>query len=330
MANIPSTHTCFQGFDLQQFWNDSDYARKEYVESPPTEARIREVEAALGYRLPASYIALMRTQNGGIPVNDCCPTSAPTSWAENHVAITGFKAIGFDKTWSLCGDLGSQFMIDEWDYPDIGVYFGDCPSAGHDMIALDYRACGPEGEPCVVHVDQEDDYRITVLAPTFEHFVRMLVPSSTYEPDPEDERQESLHHVRTAPFNSRLQALCTPWHPLPIERAIRHLAEQIVHDKGYFALHADERSQLFYAIQFLLRSDARPLKSLEGFVESYAGVIAMVGNDHFGTGGWAPDFVHTWLQESVAANRIVQKDGAWCLEDDYRAAVLRQVEDHAR
>jgi hypothetical protein len=54
------------------------------------------------------------------------------------------------------------------------VYFADCPSAGHDMIAFDYRECGPAGEPQVVHVDQEWDYAITVLAASFTEFAHGL------------------------------------------------------------------------------------------------------------------------------------------------------------
>ena len=176
MKRIP-----FEGFDLSSFWENNDYYKKEYIEPPPTPAVIAEVEAELGYRLPASYIALMQSQNGGAPVNSRCPTRVRTSWAEDHVAITAFKGIGRHKRWSLCGRLGSRFMIDEWGYPALGVYFGDCPSAGHHMIALDYRHCGPQGEPQVVHVDQEDGYRITLLAPDFEAFVRGLVHHSVYD-----------------------------------------------------------------------------------------------------------------------------------------------------
>lgn len=75
---------------------------------------------------------------------------------------------------SLCGETGSRFWIEEWGYPDIGVYFADCPSAGHDMIAMDYRFVGASGEPQIVHVDQEWDYAVTVVAPTFAEFVRAL------------------------------------------------------------------------------------------------------------------------------------------------------------
>ena len=77
--------------------------------------------------------------------------------------------------------MSTQFWIDEWGYPPIGIYFADCPSAGHDMIALDYRECRADGEPCVVHVDQEDDYKITKLAHSFEEFIRKLVPDENYD-----------------------------------------------------------------------------------------------------------------------------------------------------
>ena len=60
-----------------------------------------------------SYIWLMKQHNGGIPVNTCYPCDEPTCWAEDHVAITGIFGIGREKSCSLCGELGSQFMIDE-------------------------------------------------------------------------------------------------------------------------------------------------------------------------------------------------------------------------
>ena len=45
------------------------------------------------------------------------------------------------------------------------------------MIFLDTQYCGPEGEPCVVHIDQEGGYEITYLADNFKDFVDGLFPS---------------------------------------------------------------------------------------------------------------------------------------------------------
>jgi len=171
----------FDDFDLSDFWEKSDYAQRTYVSEPPTQALIASIEEELGYKLPASYIALMKSQNGGMPKNRAFPTQEPTTWAEDHIAISGIFGIGRDKAYSLCGELGSQFMMEEWDYPDIGVYFADCPSAGHDMICLDYRKNGREGEPKVVHVDQNEDYKITFLAENFESFIKGLVDDSVYD-----------------------------------------------------------------------------------------------------------------------------------------------------
>ncbi|MDG1471549.1 MAG: SMI1/KNR4 family protein [Ascidiaceihabitans sp.] len=170
----------FDEIKLAEFWKSSDYARREYVLPSPTKNMIERVQDRLGYSLPDAYIELMRFQNGGLPKNTCLPTNTPTSWAANHIAIHGIMGIGATKTYSLCGELGSQFMIAEWGYPSIGIYFGDCPSAGHDMICLDYRTCGPMGEPRVAYVDQEDDYKITHLADNFELFICGLVDDAQF------------------------------------------------------------------------------------------------------------------------------------------------------
>lgn len=171
----------FDDFDLDNFWEKSEYADREYVDDPLTQEKIALAERTLGFKLPAAYVALMKSQNGGTPRNTNHRTMTPTSWARDHVAISGIYSIGDARPSSLCGAFSSQFWIDEWGYPPIGVYFADCPSAGHDMLCLDYRACGPAGEPTVVHVDQEFDYRITFVAPDFESFVRGLENDDAFE-----------------------------------------------------------------------------------------------------------------------------------------------------
>jgi len=170
----------FEGFDLTDFWEPSDYATTKYIDEPLTDALLARVEAQLGYKLPAAYVALARTQNGGEPRRTCHRTPTRTTWSADHIAITAIFGIGVTKDYSLAAPFGSHFWLEEWGYPDIGVYFANCPLAGHDMLCLDYSACGPTGEPRVVHIDQEVDYQVTLLAPNFESFIRGLVHEGTF------------------------------------------------------------------------------------------------------------------------------------------------------
>ena len=167
----------FDGFDFTGFWEESAYSKK-FDGGPLTPEKIASAEAALGYKLPASYLHLLETRNGGVPVNRCFPTGEPTSWADDHIAIETIFGVG-----KAAGNIvdETRLMVEEWGYPAIGIAICDCPSAGHDEIFLDYRACGPQGEPKVVHVDQEDDYCITPLADTFEEFIRGLVNDSEFD-----------------------------------------------------------------------------------------------------------------------------------------------------
>ncbi|PAQ13481.1 SMI1/KNR4 family protein [Bacillaceae bacterium SAOS 7] len=163
---------------IQDFWDDSDYFT---VPFQVTKRMIDEAEQTLGYKLPNSYIELIKIKNGGSPVHTCYPTTTATSWAEDHIAIDSFRGIGGNRGL----DSEDERSTDEdWGYPiDIGFVICDCPSAGHDAVMLDYSLCGKNGEPRVIHVDVEvaDEPTITVIAKDFETFISGLVSDEEFD-----------------------------------------------------------------------------------------------------------------------------------------------------
>ena len=67
--------------------------------------------------------------------------------------------------------------MQEWDLPSPVILFS---GQGHYWLALDYRACGPAGQPPVVWLDNEMDHDLT-LAPNFRTFVERLTASASCE-----------------------------------------------------------------------------------------------------------------------------------------------------
>ena len=116
------------------------------VGGPLTDDVVAEVERALGVRLPAELLALLRHQNGGYVRSEfsACPTSRPTSWADDHIALNEIAGIGTSHVLALDQ---SRDLNKEWvQPPELVLLSGD----GHWWIALDYRTCGPTGEPPVI------------------------------------------------------------------------------------------------------------------------------------------------------------------------------------
>ncbi|WP_342512340.1 SMI1/KNR4 family protein [Sporosarcina sp. FSL K6-1522] len=315
----------FSNMPLTDFWDDSEYARTSYQSEPPTDELIDSIEKELGYKLPCSYITLMNQQNGGVPMNTCFPTEEPTSWAEDHIAITGIMGIGREKGYSLCGDLGSPFMIEEWGYPDIGVVICDCPSAGHDVVMLDYRACGKDGEPEVVHVDQEDDYEITFLADNFEEFIKGLVSEEQYDTSEED-KEEDLDKVTHGKFSPLLKELCSRVTEVePVEQKIRNICTRIVEEKGHFSFHADELSYVMYDVQFWLYTKSYPDTSRDQYLATYEKIIAF--GEEFGLGGYAPSFITEWFDHRIKEGRIIQNHGMIRFIDSYVEEVINKLKE---
>lgn len=327
--------------DFDDFWDDGAYSQENYIEPAPSDALIAAIEGELGgYRLPAAYVALARIHNGGLVQRNCFPMPEPTSWADDHIAITGLYAIGRTATYSLCGRLGSTFMIAEWGYPPIGIGIADTPSAGHEQIMLDYRACGKQGEPQVVHVDQEDDYRITVVAPDFETFIRGLVSEEMFDSAEEDRAQDILTVERgtLSPIVARAMAAVTDQLP-DSEGILRHLARRIIDEKGFFALHADATSHLIYDMIFYLYSALRTAASLEDFLDGAGAdatydrptyelmfVFSLVADPYgFHTGGYAKGFLEDWWTARLDAGAITPVPGGYRMTDTAEDALLCQL-----
>jgi SMI1-KNR4 cell-wall len=146
----------------------------EFTGHPVNDEQIRLAEALIGFPLPFAYSELLKVQNGGVLRKRCFATQFSTSWASDHFALDVLLGVGGD--WGIDAEFGSRYFIAEWGYPDIGIVIALTPSGGHDTVMLDYTACGPDGEPSVVYIDEDRVPRR--IAATFEAFLAMTLPGA--------------------------------------------------------------------------------------------------------------------------------------------------------
>jgi hypothetical protein len=139
---------------------------------PLTVTMVSRAEKQLGYRLPLAYVELLNVRNGGDIRRSFYPTTKCPRWADDHVSFDTVMGIGGD--WGIDSETGSAYLIAEWAYPAVGVVIS---SDGHTAFMLDYRECGPQGEPRVAWVDVETgtpEPEIVVIAPDFMTFLKQL------------------------------------------------------------------------------------------------------------------------------------------------------------
>lgn len=163
-------------------WNESSYYAENCTDKPLTDEMLAEAEKKLGYKLPQSYIDLMKSQNGGKLIKNYWVNKNAKRNEESVIGLGCFYSIGSEKIYSLFGNFSNEFYFDELEYPrDLGVIIASTDSGGHEMIYLDYRECGKDGEPKVSACFEEYDYEIQILANSFEEFLAMLVTEEEAE-----------------------------------------------------------------------------------------------------------------------------------------------------
>ena len=156
--------SCFEGIDLNRLFDRDSALRISNLPNDVSDELISRAEATMGYRIPESYRELLRFSNGG-SVNG----ELEECW------LTEIYGIAADPD----NFNGLEAMYDNWrnnwQYPDIGIPFGETGSAGHDMYYMDWRVTDENGEPRIVRIDNEMDNEIYFVADNLPEFIKMIL-----------------------------------------------------------------------------------------------------------------------------------------------------------
>ncbi|MBQ9268726.1 MAG: SMI1/KNR4 family protein [Oscillospiraceae bacterium] len=160
----------FSGMDLSGLFDSESTFGRNYRFGEVTDELIQRAEELMGYKIPASYRKLLEFQNGGLISEKLSESwlSAIYGISEDPKAFYGLECM-FDN-WR-----------DGWEYPDIGIPFGETQSAGHDMYYLDFRATDEGGEPRVVRVDNEMGNEVYFVANNLYEFIGMILANEVPE-----------------------------------------------------------------------------------------------------------------------------------------------------
>ena len=181
----------FENVNLDEIWFEIDENEKDeggyiadeakkYDCGPLDDEMVKKTEEQLGFKLPESYIYLMKKHNGGLLEKTYLAIKNTDGFSD----LEGIYGIG-DKNYSI--NIQNE---DKANYE--ANLISICSSnSGHNNIYLDYNECGPQGEPRVIAIDNElymEDLNAKpyVLAKNFEDFISRLC-------DYEDEEEISKH-----------------------------------------------------------------------------------------------------------------------------------------
>lgn len=147
----------FENIDFEKLFDKQ--VEDPYNQGALVEGRIAEAEKVLGYHFPKSYVVFLGIQNGGTlseEYSDCYLT-----------AIYGIGSA--DNSYGI--EKKRDLWKNDWQYPDIGIPFGETESCGHDLYYMDFSVVDENGEPRIVLIDNEGNNEVYFVANNFTEFL---------------------------------------------------------------------------------------------------------------------------------------------------------------
>ena len=147
----------FESIDFEKLFDKQ--AEDLYNQGDLVVGRITEAEKVLGYHFPKSYIEFLQVQNGG--------TLSKAYSGSRLKAVYGIGAA--DNSYGI--EKKCDLWKNDWQYPDIGIPFGETESGGHDLYYMDFSVVDENGEPRIVLIDNEGNNEVYFVANNFAEFI---------------------------------------------------------------------------------------------------------------------------------------------------------------
>ena len=141
------------------------------ITDPATAEEFARTEAALMVKLPAELLAVLRVRNGGQLRRTSLKLTPEGRKKYGRKRYSFTRLAGVHPTEGDGLTQQTATAREEWELPEGLIPLG---GDGHTWCCLDYRVCGPKGEPSVSHIDLEGEQEFA-LAPTFAEFISNLV-----------------------------------------------------------------------------------------------------------------------------------------------------------
>lgn len=165
---------------------------------PATRAMISRTEKALNIKLPGAYRAVMRVRNGGTLHLSTFKLARrpPRLWSSLRTYhVDGLP--GMCPQPMHCLLCSTRAHRRSYGLPR-GLFVLTSGDRGHWCCCLDYRKCGPSGEPSVMHISLEEGYEFEVASSFAELLAGLHRTSEQRDPavialDGELTSEERLH-----------------------------------------------------------------------------------------------------------------------------------------
>lgn len=315
---IEESTELFDELDLKAFWDPKGPFAKEYTGGSFTADDVHEIEKKLGCHLPNSYLALMMTQNGGVPLHRAVPYEPDDEDYPEFLEIQGF--------YPLQSLVEAQPQARSW-YPQNGLRFASAAQNAEDGFFFDFDTLDKFGEPAIVYASLALKESLPI-ADNLDEFIGGLVPRATY--DVKTELTALIDRAENAPLTPELFKLVQAAKDgALINMALRKKLARIPRRTRELALDGSADSDEFLDLILWAYTRTHPVMKLEDFVNS---LPALINRERFmGVASFALDKAQAWADKRLAAGMVeVGANGYHQLSRSFSEAIKARIDVFAK